>query len=79
MHSPDARKRFYPYKVPAKGHPFVRRLFEELNRQQVSIRDLSEKSGVAVVSIRQWRTAFSPRLTNIEACLRVLGLNLKIE
>lgn len=79
MDRPEPRRHFQPYKVPVKCHPFVRRLFEEMNRQQVSIWDLSEKSGVAVVSIRQWRTAFSPRLTNIEACLRVLGLNLKIE
>ena len=65
-----------PLKPPEKAHPLVRFLYDECNRQQVSIRSVSEQSGVSESIINLWRTQGEPRLSNIEACLNVLGFTI---
>lgn len=73
------KRRFQAYRVPERCHPFVRVLFEEMNRQRLSAQVVAERSGVAKDSIIKWRSEFSPRLTNIEACLAVVGRKIVLE
>lgn len=67
---------FRPVLVPDKAHPLVRRLFEEMNRQQLGVLDLAERAGVNKNTLRDWRTRTVPTIDNLEACLNVLGLEL---
>lgn len=69
-------REFRRLKLPDKAHPMVRRLFEEMNRQQVGMLDLAERSGVNANTLKDWRTRTTPTIDNLEACLGVLGLEL---
>ena len=69
-------REFRRLKLPDKAHPMVRRLFEEMNRQQVGMLDLADRSGVNANTLKDWRTRTTPTIDNLEACLGVLGLEL---
>jgi transcriptional regulator with XRE-family HTH domain len=56
----------------------VRRLFEEMNREQLGVLDLAERSGVNKNTLKDWRTRTVPQVDNLEACLGVLGLRLTV-
>ena len=62
--------------MPTKAHPLVRRLFQEMNRQQLGVLDLSERSGVNKNTLKDWRTRTVPTIDSLEACFGVLGLEL---
>jgi DNA-binding phage protein len=64
--------------VPAKSHPVVRRVFEEMIAQQIGYADIAARSGVDRNTIRGWRTRQSPSLANAEAVLGALGLRLTV-
>ena len=66
------------YPVPAHAHPFVRRMFEEMNKQTVLLYELSERAGVTRQAISQWRYSRTPHMTGLVACLNVLGLDLSV-
>ena len=61
---------------PAHAHPLVRRLFEEMNHQQIGVLDMSERSGLNPNTLKDWRTRTAPTVDNLQACLSVLGLEL---
>lgn len=63
-------------KVPEGCHPLVRRLFEEMNRQQIGLLDLAERSGVNKNTLCGWKKRSVPNLINIDSCYNVLGLRL---
>lgn len=69
-------REFRPISVPQKAHPLVRALFEEMNRQQLGVLDLAERSGVNKNTLRDWRTRTVPTIDNIEACFSVLGFRI---
>lgn len=71
-------RQFRRLTVPAHAHPLVRRLFEEMNRQQIGVLDMSERSGINANTLKDWRTRSTPTVDNLEACLGVLGLKLTI-
>ena len=62
--------------MPTKAHPLVKRMFEEMARQQIGVLDLSERAGVNPNTLRDWRTRTMPTIDNLEACLNVLGLEM---
>ena len=64
--------------IPKLAHPLVRDLFGEMNRQQLGVLDLADRSGVNANTLKDWRTRTVPTVDNLEACLAVLGLRLKI-
>ena len=70
-------RQFRRLTVPAHAHPLVRRLFEEMNHQQIGATDLAERAGLAVNTFKGWRTRHCPRVTELEACYNVLGLTLR--
>ena len=63
---------------PARAHPLVRRMFEEMAHQQIGILDMAERSGVNANTLKDWRTRTVPNVANLSACLNVLGLELTI-
>lgn len=69
-------RRFRRLTPPAHAHPLVRRLFEEMNHQQIGVMDLCERAGLACSTMKGWRTRHCPRIVELEACYNVLGLEL---
>lgn len=67
---------FRPILIPQQAHPLVKRLFTEMNRQQLGVLDLAERSGVNKNTLKDWRTRTMPTIDNLEACLNVLGLEM---
>jgi hypothetical protein len=65
-------------KVPEGGHPFVRLIFEEVNRHKISIQDLADRSGVSADGIRKWRSQRGCRLALVEAVLNSLGYEIVV-
>ena len=59
------------------GNPVVRFLFEEMERQQIHEACMSERAGFHRDTLRKWRNTHQPRITDIEACLNLLGYELK--
>ena len=64
--------------MPTRAHPLVKRMFEEMARQQIGVLDLAERAGVNPNTLRDWRTRTMPTIDNLEACLNVLGLGTSV-
>ena len=65
-------------RVPDGCHPLVRRLFEEMNKQQIGVLDMADRSGVNKNTLGGWKKRAIPNLINIDACYNVLGLRLTL-
>lgn len=65
--------------IPQSAHPLVRRLFEEMNRQQIGVLDVAERAGINKNTFRSWRTKHAPTIDNLDACFNVLGLELTLK
>lgn len=63
--------------IPAHAHPLVRLLFTEMNKQQIGVLDVAERSGVNKNTITGWRLKSVPNIANLAACFSVLGIELK--
>ena len=59
------------------GNPVVQFLFKEMQKQRICQMDLSERVGLHRDTLRNWRTRYTPRITDMEAALNVLGYTLK--
>jgi hypothetical protein len=64
--------------IPRRAHPLVRRLFEEMNRQEVTLTELAAESGFERGTISDWRYRRAPKVDHLEAALNVLGLRLTV-
>lgn len=73
------RGRFKAKWVPERGHPIIRFMIEEINRQRRNYEELAETSGVARNFAHSWRRGADPKLTNIDAVLNALGYRLIVE
>lgn len=71
-------RQFRRLTVPDRAHPLVRRMFEEMNRQQLGMVDLAERSGVNKNTIKDWKDRSVPHVHNLVACFNVLGLELTV-
>jgi len=62
------------------AHPFVRWVWEEINRQKCSQFDVEKRSGVSASAMRKWRLVNrNPRITELEAVINALGYKLVIK
>lgn len=68
---------FRPLSCPKSAHPLVRRLFAEMNHQQIGVLDMAERSGINKNTLKDWRTRSVPRVPDLEACWTVLGFELR--
>lgn len=64
--------------VPDHAHPLVRRFIGELNRQQTTLSEVAVRAGLARATMSDWRYRREPTLSNFEAALNVIGLELSI-
>lgn len=64
--------------VPENVHPLVRRLFEEMNYQQIGILDMADRSGINKNTINDWKKRSVPNVANLSACYAVLGMELSL-
>jgi len=71
-------RHFHPLKVPVNVHPLVRRLFEEMNREQIGILDMAKRSGVNKNTLNDWKARSNPQVQNLDACFAVLGMELNV-
>lgn len=71
-------RRFRKHMVPSNVHPLVRKLFEDMNREQIGILDMSERSGVNKNTINDWKKRSVPNIANLDACFSVLGRKLHV-
>ena len=69
-------KRWRPVAIPRKGHPMVKILFMEMNRQRVGIREMARRAEISHESLSSWRKLMAPRIDLIERCFNILGLTL---
>lgn len=61
------------HSVPENVHPLVKRLFEEMNKEQIGVLDMAERSGVNKNTINDWKKRSVPNIVNLDACFSVLG------
>jgi transcriptional regulator with XRE-family HTH domain len=64
--------------IPHGCHPLVRQFVEAMNEQMTTLLEVSERSGVSRPAISDWRYNRNPSITNFNAVLNVLGLELCI-
>ena len=72
-------RQFKRLSVPQNVHPLVKRLFEEMNKEQIGMLDMSERTGVSKDTIFAWKRRAVPNIVNLEACFTVLGKKLSIQ
>lgn len=77
MNSKDVHLRFKKHKIPTKGLPLVKRLFEIMNAQQCSIEQLSKAVGMARGTIQLWKWHNQPNIELLIACFNYLGYELR--
>lgn len=63
----------HTFKVPTKGNPLLIQVFTEMRRRNMSIVEMSRRSGVSETTIRRWLERRSPRLHNLQAVVNTLG------
>lgn len=63
--------------IPKNVHPLVRRLFELLNHERATAKEISKRAGLCVPAVSLWRKQM-PRLDNFSAALNALGYKLRI-
>lgn len=73
MTNPDEIRRPSRISVPPHAHPFVRLVFSEMKRQNVSYAELEFRSGVLGTTVKEWRVSKTPSLQSIQAALGALG------
>lgn len=64
--------------VPAHVNPLVRRLFEEMNRQQTTVTEVASRAGLRRSTISDWRYRRSPSVADLQAALNVLDMQLVV-
>lgn len=65
--------------IPQRAHPLVRRLYAEMNRQQIGVTDMAERTGIARNAINDWKDRSNPQVQNLDACFAALGLQLTVK
>lgn len=64
--------------IPRRCHPMVKRFIRELNRQQTTLTEVADRAGLRRGTLSDWRYRREPTLSNFEAALNVLDLELLI-
>lgn len=64
--------------VPHHTHPLVRQLFKEMNREMTTLTEVADRAGIRRGTISEWRYRYTPRVSDLDAALNVLGLELCI-
>lgn len=65
-------------RIAPNAHPLVRQFMAEMNEQQTTFAEVSERSNIGVDTLRFWQSRHMPRLDLFDAALNVLDLELHI-
>jgi transcriptional regulator with XRE-family HTH domain len=60
------------------SHPFVGILFDEMEKRQLTASYVARVSGVSRATINEWKNRSNPNITNLEACLNAIGLEMRV-
>lgn len=71
-------RKFKRLSIPQKAHPLVRSLFETMNKEQLGLKDLAERVGLSVNTIKCWRVKNNPRIGDLQACFNALGHDIVV-
>lgn len=71
-YTPRARRKS-TITIPEHACPHVRLMYAEMRRQNKTLDDVAEGSGLTRVCLKAWRTKNYPSLTGAEAALGFLG------
>lgn len=72
-------RRFGRLSIPPHAHPLVRRLWMEMNRNRITVKDVAERAGIGQKTMNEWRKRRNPSVANLVACFNVLGLDLVVK
>lgn len=64
--------------IPQRANPLVRELIRRANEQLTTLREISERSGIARKTLSGWRYDSTPNVASLEAALNVIGFELCI-
>lgn len=67
------RRRKSTITIPERAYPHVKLIYAEMRRQNKTLDDVAEGSGLTRVCLKAWRTKNYPSLTGAEAALGFLG------
>lgn len=70
---------FRTKRVPQRGHPLIRFMVEEINRQRKTYCQISAQAGVFEHFAHRWTHGSDPQLSKFEAVLNTLGYRLTVE
>jgi hypothetical protein len=65
-------------RAPPHAHPIVRRLYDEINRQKATLTEVADRAGSDRHAITNAAYQTDPRLSELQAWLNVLGLDLHV-
>jgi hypothetical protein len=71
------QRAFVPHSAPSNPNPIVRFIFEEMNRQQVTLDQMARRAKINKNTFKDMRTRTDPKLSMVEKCLHVLGHRLE--
>jgi transcriptional regulator with XRE-family HTH domain len=66
-----------PFNCP-NNNPVVRRFYELAFEQRMTLADISERSGMNKNTMHNWRYISTPRVSDINAALNVLGYEVTV-
>ncbi len=73
------RRKPHRHRIDAsRAHPLVRRFYELVLEQQMSLTEVAKKAGIHSYTMSRWRTHNSPTVESLEAVLNVLGYRLVV-
>lgn len=64
--------------IPQNCHPLVRRLFEIMNAERATLKEVADKVGCGYDTVSMWRYRRTPNLVTIAAAVNALGYELAI-
>ena len=66
-----------PFNCP-NNHRVLRFLYEAAFKQQLTMADLSERSGINQNTLRHWRYKSTPNIRDIDAALGAVGYEITV-
>lgn len=65
--------------IPKRCYPLTIPLWVAMRDQMLTYENMEKRSGVSCWALYAWRKGRCPDLRNLEACLNVVGLTLRVE
>lgn len=70
--------RFVPLRAHASAHPLVREFVDLLNRDRMTLTEVSQRAGIDRCVMHRWRIRSNPSVAMFQAALNAMGYELRI-